>query len=208
MINRKWVLEKGADGLTFGERLADLMSKKGVKAIDVVKETTISQANFSNYQRDYYKENAPSPQSPKSEVILELARYFDVSADYLLGRVKEKSTDLDTSDICRKTGMEEEIVESMVSATTLSQKLTGADLARDFSTLSKAEQDEQLSCLAAAHKLEIMKFALRWANTFDAQQLEWHLGEACMIADKLKSAGITPLHLTKVDLTKLPKTSH
>lgn len=165
MRDKQWFMRKGADGLTFGERLDDLMKAKGVTASEASRDTGISQPNFSNYKRDYGREDSPVPQNPKSDIILELAQYFEVSTDYLLGRVKAKSKDLEIPDICKKTGMEENIIVSMVVAK------EAIDNHEDKKYSEDIERHLPMP-FTSLHKLELMKYVLMWANTDEAINLE------------------------------------
>lgn len=48
---------------------------------------------------------------PDIEILKNICRYFDVSADYLLGLSEVKSVDTDVQAICEYTGLSEEAVE-------------------------------------------------------------------------------------------------
>ncbi len=63
---------------TFQERLISLKQKKQVLQKDIADNLSIS---LRSYQ-DYEKGNA----EPKMKYLIEIADYFDVSLDYLVGR--------------------------------------------------------------------------------------------------------------------------
>ncbi len=63
---------------TFQERLISLKHKKQVLQKDIADNLSIS---LRSYQ-DYEKGNA----EPKMKYLIEIADYFDVSLDYLVGR--------------------------------------------------------------------------------------------------------------------------
>lgn len=54
----------------------------------------------------------------KTGAIVSLADFFNVSSDFLLGRVNFKSSDIDTQSICKKTGLSGDAVEALVEMNT------------------------------------------------------------------------------------------
>ena len=62
---------------TFCKRLKQLRTEKNVTIIQLAKDTNISKSAISNYELGL--------QIPSAQVIIILANYFNVSADYLLG---------------------------------------------------------------------------------------------------------------------------
>ncbi|MBE6784519.1 MAG: helix-turn-helix transcriptional regulator [Ruminococcaceae bacterium] len=64
-------------------RIRDLREDKDLTQSDVAKATGIDQKTLSNYET--------GKTNPDSYVIIKLAEFFDVSADYLLGRESEDS---------------------------------------------------------------------------------------------------------------------
>lgn len=105
MANKEWI-KKGADGLTFGERLEDLIKLNKTTATALAKDTGLSQSAISDYLN---KDRAPD-----CATIYALARHFRVSADYLLGLEPIPATDLTTKDIHRKTGLSEENISRLL----------------------------------------------------------------------------------------------
>jgi len=62
---------------SFGERLKQAMTLRGVRAVDISANTDISKPQLSNYIRGKY--------SPKREAIVKIARYLRVSEIWLIG---------------------------------------------------------------------------------------------------------------------------
>jgi len=60
-----------------GERLADLRKDKGLNQKDLAEVLGISLHTLSNYEREI--------STPDDEMKIRIARYFNVSLDYLLG---------------------------------------------------------------------------------------------------------------------------
>ena len=118
MANKEWI-KKGADGLTFGERLEDLIKLNKTTATALAKDTRLSQSAIS----DYLNKN----RAPDCATIYALARHFHVSADYLLGLEPIPATDLTTKDIHRKTGLSEENISRLLKAENHTSGLSYAD---------------------------------------------------------------------------------
>lgn len=60
-----------------GDRMRDLREEKGVSQEELAAALGITRLSVGNYERGQRK--------PDAEMIVKIARYFDVSADYLLG---------------------------------------------------------------------------------------------------------------------------
>lgn len=73
------------------ERLAELMEEKRITAYRLSQETGITQATLSRWKS--------GKNSPSSETLKILAKYFHVSTDYLLGNVSEPYFYLDNERI-------------------------------------------------------------------------------------------------------------
>lgn len=65
------------------ERLLQLRKEKKLRQEDVAKELGISFNSYCRYEHDEREPNAP--------VIVAMADFFEVSADYLLGRKDERT---------------------------------------------------------------------------------------------------------------------
>lgn len=53
--------------------------------------------------------------TPNTEQIIKIARFLNVSADYLLGLSDVQSTDIDTQDICKKIGCSEDVINNLIN---------------------------------------------------------------------------------------------
>ena len=65
------------DVMQFAERIKALRMEKGVGQNKLAKDLSLSNASISYWET--------GKQIPSAEVIYKLAKYFNVSADYLLG---------------------------------------------------------------------------------------------------------------------------
>lgn len=80
--------------MTFGNRLKELRKAKGLTQIEISKDINFSQSAITAYEN--------GKREPNFEVLQKLAAYFNVSTDYLLGKIdtsnppatKTNSTDL------------------------------------------------------------------------------------------------------------------
>lgn len=118
MANKEWI-KKGADGLTFGERLEDLIKLNKTTATALAKDTGLAQSAISDYLN--------KGRAPDCATIYALARHFSVSADYLLGIEPIPATDLTTRDIHRKTGLSEENISRLLKVENHTSSLSYAD---------------------------------------------------------------------------------
>lgn len=91
--------------VTFGKRLSELRTDKGLTQIQLAETTKIQRVTIAKYERG---ERAPSIDN-----LLSFVDYFGVSSDYLLGLSNIKSNNPDISSVCAYTGLSEEAVLSL-----------------------------------------------------------------------------------------------
>lgn len=101
MAKKDWI-GTGADRLTFGERLGDLIDSRGITQSQLAEQTGVNQSALS----DYINKN----KAPTCATIIALAQYFSVSTDYLLGLTAIKTASTDTQAIVSATGISEDNV--------------------------------------------------------------------------------------------------
>ncbi len=83
--------------MTMGEKLKDLRTEKGLTTKEICLETGISEAVYNGLENDMGRDTGYSR-------IIELARFYDVPTDYLLGFTESRITknielkELDLSD--------------------------------------------------------------------------------------------------------------
>ena len=70
---------------SFAKRFKGLRIEKGLSQRRAAADLNISQALLSHYEND--------AREPKLEFIIKACEYYEVSADYILGRSKEKNFD-------------------------------------------------------------------------------------------------------------------
>ncbi len=94
------------------DRLTDLFldAKKEGKTLDVIsKATGIAKATLSKYQNTDEEGNAQIP-SIGSDNLIKIAKYFNVSVDWLLGLTEYKSYDPDIRAIVDYIGLDDEAI--------------------------------------------------------------------------------------------------
>lgn len=75
------MIQRGIDMTDFGARLKSLRQMHGLTQKQLAVETKISERGIQNYEINYRK--------PTYEILIALADYFDVSLDYLVGRLDD-----------------------------------------------------------------------------------------------------------------------
>ncbi len=78
-------------------RIRELRENAGLRQIDVAKATGIDQKTLSNYET--------GKTNPDSYSLIQLADFFSVSIDYLVGRIDSLQTSIDKEDIYKKIDM-------------------------------------------------------------------------------------------------------
>lgn len=101
------------------ERLAELMEEKQITAYRLSQETGITQATLSRWKS--------GKNSPSSETLKILAKYFHVSANYLLGNTSEPYFYLDNERIINDINSyddEDEKDENLIILNRAAKKMT------------------------------------------------------------------------------------
>lgn len=119
MAKKDW-LQSGADGLSFGERLEDLRIGRGITQSQLAAETGIGQSRISGYVNE--KKDGSPPQGPDCATVIAFAKYFGVSADYLLGLTAVKSPSTSVQAIVDQTGLSEHAVLMLKGMKSMSWK--------------------------------------------------------------------------------------
>lgn len=96
-----------AYNMPFPTRLRDLLSTPG--------ETQGKLADAIGVQRQSIGQWKDGITSPDINAFNKIANYYNVSADYLLGRTTEKSPDIDVQSIHEKTGLSEEAINTLIT---------------------------------------------------------------------------------------------
>ena len=90
---------------TFAENITALRKKQNKKRQEVADDLGISRSSLEYYEKNKRK--------PDIEVLTKIADYYNVSADYLLGRTNAETTDKDLRFICEYTGLSENAITTL-----------------------------------------------------------------------------------------------
>lgn len=161
MANKEW-LASGIDGLTFGERLGDLISSKGITQKALTDMTHLKQSNISSYINGH--------SAPDCASLIALAKAFSVSTDYLLGRTKTKSIDEDVQTVCRVTGLKEDNIYDLMGLSEPNIAPYLRDMVNEF--LHYAVEDRAVVAYMAFRKYMDMD-KQRWDDLNNLSQEEY-----------------------------------
>lgn len=90
----------------FPQRLSQLMNENGISQYALSKAINVTRQSIAQYM--------DGKTQPNADKICAIADYFNVSTDYLLGRVDFRSVNLEVQEICKKTGLSECAVSSLI----------------------------------------------------------------------------------------------
>lgn len=83
----------------FDNRLTKLREEKGLNKKEISKELSLPYTTYLNYEND--------EREPSSETLIQIAKFFDVSVDYLLGISDVRTNNVDIKGIRNTTGLSE-----------------------------------------------------------------------------------------------------
>lgn len=86
-------------------RLIELREERGLTQQELADKLNITRQSLSLYER--------AERTINIDLLLEISKVFDVSADYLLGVSGNKTTDDNIQNICKYTGISEETVRKI-----------------------------------------------------------------------------------------------
>lgn len=90
----------------FSERLENLRIEQGITRQKVADDLQISRASLEYYEK--------GKRVPDIVTLCAIAEYYNVSADYLLGRTTNKTTDTDLQAVCDYTGLSEKAINNII----------------------------------------------------------------------------------------------
>ena len=92
-------------GEVFGKRLLELRDERNETQEQLAKAVNITRQSLSRYEAN--------ERTPNIELIYNIAKHYEVSADYLLGLSEVKSLDNRVQAACEVTGLSEEAIEKL-----------------------------------------------------------------------------------------------
>ena len=98
----------------FSDRLSQLRKELGMTKKDVAEKLNIDQSTYGKYEL--------SKRQPDYDTLIKLASFFDVSVDYLLGRIEDRNPGSNypadakamLRDIAKLTDEQKEIVKRLI----------------------------------------------------------------------------------------------
>lgn len=91
----------------FADHMSDLIKESGKEIKILAEEIGISSGALSKYQNDMA--------APGIDALAKIAKYFKVSADWLLGLSQTPSTDESVEAVCKATGIDSSLAEYFVN---------------------------------------------------------------------------------------------
>lgn len=88
-----------------GQRLIKLRETKKMTQVELAKDLGITRSSLSLYEL--------GERTINTDVLYDIAKYFNVSADYLIGLSDTQSLDTDLQAVCKYTGLSEESIKKM-----------------------------------------------------------------------------------------------
>jgi len=117
----------------FAKRLRELIESTGVSQAELANSVGVTRQAINSYTL--------GNTVPNSDVLTDIAKYFDVSSDYLLGLIDIKSNDITVKSICEEIGLSDKSVNLLIylnrikklekEARTLLAKDTNRNLVRE-----------------------------------------------------------------------------
>ncbi|MBR2029171.1 MAG: helix-turn-helix transcriptional regulator [Oscillospiraceae bacterium] len=90
---------------SFAEILTNLMKERETTQKELAEHIGITRQAISQYTKGITQ--------PTADIIVRIAKFFNVSTDYLLGVVSEKSADMDIQGACKFFGVSEKTVQGI-----------------------------------------------------------------------------------------------
>ena len=113
------------DKQTFAKRLRELRERKELNQKECAEKLGISRGSISFYEN--------GERLPDIETIYNMAKFFSVSADYLIGLSDVKTTEHNIKEICEYTGLSESTVSALHN--TIGSGANAPDFDTDMDTI-------------------------------------------------------------------------
>ena len=178
---------------TLGERLKKLRTERGLSLASLEKEVKISSSTLG-----YYENNEKDPTVTR---LAEIAKFYNVSLDYIAGLSEVKYIDASQQEIYNATGLSGEALSVLKVARTLGENDLAALLSamvesQKFSTLVTlvsrylSPQDEYLSDLGKLYIDEASSYSQDLASGGDILQKALCTLVFGMMLDEFKEKGL------------------
>ena len=112
----------------FAQRLVELREKRNITQQTLADDLKITRQSLSLYEK--------AERTVNIDLLVKIAKYFDVSADYLLGFSNASTTDTDIQFVCNYTGLSEFAVRDIMQMLSDEEKNILSDIIEDSSLLN------------------------------------------------------------------------
>lgn len=165
-----------------GTRINTALALRNVKQKDLAKHLKVSDNTISYF--------VGGSRTPNMEQLIKISRFLNVSTDYLLGLTKTASADTKIKDICEYTGLDEQAVETLHTASLpividydaelLEEELDSLDDERKKAEIQKSELFELINFFLVSPKFyealkNLQKYLFDVANS--SKHIEKSLNE-------------------------------
>ncbi len=135
-------------GDIFKERITKLRKERGLKRQQVADDLGITRASLEFYEKGKRK--------PDIEMTARIAKYYNVSADYLLGLSEGKIINDDLQAICKYTGLSDTVVNNYFHNTKDRQPY---NLAYILNSICSDKENNSAFCFLVSHIVELKNAA-------------------------------------------------
>lgn len=91
--------------LTLGEKIKEIRKEHNLNQSEFGELFGLTQNTITNIEND--------KRFPTYEILIEIAKRFNISVDYLLGLSEAKTNDIELKAICDYTGLSEDVIENL-----------------------------------------------------------------------------------------------
>lgn len=167
--------------LPFPSTLRKLLDERGTTITALARELGISRQAVSQY--------ADGTGQPNVDKLTAIADYFNVSADFLIGRTKVQSTEIDERAACEYTGLSKDSVEQLHKVVVIYKQLGrdgGCQAAETINALLEDNRNENIDGGSRHYRsiLGLIRFFLEYKNKSDHNTLIYSNGDAMQVGKK------------------------
>lgn len=166
-----------------GSRLYDLRSEKGLTQSEVASALNMGQNQLSRLEK--------GERTCNIWTLVDFAKYYNVSTDYLLGLTKNSSTDTDVQTVCKATGLSQKAAEVLTGCTAVEDSLVEA-IAEDTGVNAEELQtsSERLSKIRNKRRSKVLSALLEYdmGNQFFDRLLDYFDSDYVQFANNVYEA--------------------
>lgn len=155
-----------------GMRIQALREEKGITQIELAKALNVkNRENIARWEL--------GTRELKAGTIIQIAKYFNVSADYLLGMSDVKTTEQDMKIACEVTGLSEKAIENIKESMTFNLSILENAKESDVFTASKFIKTTRNK--NEEYKIKDLKDFMLYTNKFKKKYVNSFIENDCFI---------------------------